>query len=115
MPKYRSKFEKAVAKKLGRSWKYEPFKLRYTSDHTYTPDFVKGYTLYEVKGRFRPGDTKKYTSMQSCNGLYELVFIFMKPNLPMPGARRRKKCGTKQTHAEWADRNDFEWLTLEDL
>ena len=76
---------------------------------------MKGKVLYEAKGRFRPGDTKKYVDMADCNPLLTLVFIFMKPNLPMPGARRRKKCGTKQTHAEWADRNDFKWLTLEDL
>jgi len=113
--KYRSKFEKAVAKKLGRKWKYEPFKLPYVSEHTYTPDFVKGNVLYEVKGRFRPGDTKKYVDIWQCNGDYELVFIFMKPSLPLPGARIRKKCGTKQTHAEWADRNGFAWTTLEDL
>jgi len=115
MRKYRSKFEKAVAEKLGRKWKYEPFKLPYTSDHNYTPDFAKGLVIYEAKGRFRPGDTKKYKDMQRCNPEYKLIFIFMKPDLPLPGARRRKKCGTKQTHAEWADRNGFKWTTLEKL
>jgi len=113
--KYRSKFEKAVAKKLGRSWKYEPFKIPYISRHTYTPDFVKGKLMYEAKGRFRPGDLKKYKDIRDDNPKYTLVFIFMKPRLPLPGARTRKKCGTKQTHAEWAERNGFAWTTLEDL
>ena len=38
----------------------------------------------------------------------ELVFLFMKPNTPMPHAKARKD-GTKRTHAEWAEKNNFKW------
>ena len=32
----------------------------------------------------------------------------------MPGAKRRKD-GTKRSHAEWADKNKFTWYTEETL
>ena len=38
----------------------------------------------------------------------ELVFLFLSPYAPMPQAKRRKD-GTKRTHAEWAERNKFTW------
>ena len=44
----------------------------------------------------------------------ELVFLFMKPNTPMPHARKRKD-GTKRTHAEWAEKNNFRWFTEETI
>jgi len=44
----------------------------------------------------------------------ELVFLFQKPFSPMPGATKRKD-GTKRTHAEWAEANNFKWYTEETL
>ena len=40
----------------------------------------------------------------------ELVFLFANPASPMPGAKRRKD-GTKRTHAEWAETNGFRWYS----
>ena len=40
----------------------------------------------------------------------ELVFLFMKPEQPMPHAKTRRD-GTKRTHAEWAEKNGFRWFT----
>ena len=45
---------------------------------------------------------------------YELVFLFQKPFAPMPGAKIRKN-GTKRTHAEWAETNNFRWYSEETL
>ena len=44
----------------------------------------------------------------------ELVFLFANPASPMPGAKRRKD-GTKRSHAEWANKNKFTWYTEETL
>ena len=41
----------------------------------------------------------------------ELVFLFADPQLPMPMAKKRKD-GTKRSHAEWADANKFRWYTI---
>ena len=39
-----------------------------------------------------------------------MVFLFANPASPMPGAKRRKD-GTKRTHAEWAETNGFRWYS----
>jgi len=44
----------------------------------------------------------------------ELVFLFQKPYAPMPQAKKRKD-GTKRTHAEWAESNNFKWYSEETL
>ena len=44
----------------------------------------------------------------------ELVFLFAKPSAPMPGAKRRKD-GTKRSHAEWATANGFRWFSEETI
>ena len=44
----------------------------------------------------------------------ELVFLFQKPLSPMPQAKKRKD-GTKRTHAEWAETNNFIWYSEETL
>ena len=44
----------------------------------------------------------------------ELVFLFANPSAPMPGAKRRKD-GTKRSHAEWADSHNFRWFSEETL
>jgi len=73
-----------------------------------------GYTkiLLEAKGRFWDyAEFSKYiwikkTLMPST----ELVFIFANPQAPMPGAKKRKD-GTKRSHAEWAEANGFRWFS----
>ena len=42
------------------------------------------------------------------------MFLFQKPYAPMPGATVRKD-GTKRTHAEWAETNNFKWYSEETL
>ena len=40
----------------------------------------------------------------------ELIFLFANPSAPMPQAKRRKD-GTKRSHAEWAEANKFRWFS----
>lgn len=94
---------------------YHSVKVSYSVDHDYTPDWVHGRILIEAKGRFRErSEASKYTWIRKAlatNPLYdELVFLFMNPKTPMPNAKPRKD-GTKQSHAEWAEKNGFRWYT----
>ena len=85
-----------------------------------TPDFVKiidsKVIFIEAKGRFWDyAEFSKYIHIRKAlpEG-YELVFLFQKPFAPMPGAKIRKN-GTKRTHAEWAETNNFTWYSEETL
>lgn len=117
---YDSKFERNLHKGVLKSWQEHGQKLAYYSKHEYHPDFVKvidGITwLIEAKGRF--WDSAEYSKYlwirESLPEDYKLIFVFMKPNNPMPRAKMRK-CGTKRTMADWADHNNFEHYTMDNF
>lgn len=113
----RSKFEVDLKKKL-KNCHYEPKKVPYTWEAEYIPDFVpknEPNILIEAKGRFRTrAEARKYQAVQKSNPEIEVVFVFMAPNVPMPGAKRRKD-GTRLTHSEWAEKSGFRWFTLKTL
>jgi hypothetical protein len=119
--KYRSTFEYNLSKKM-KGCEYEPFQFEYTIDHEYTPDWVSkdGTVWYEAKGYFRDRrEARKYLyiaeqavshAREQCLIPATLIFIFKDPNKAMPGAQRRKD-GTKQSMAEWADLHEIPWCT----
>jgi hypothetical protein len=118
---YDSFFEKELHETVFDGIKHHPDRVTYTQTKTYEPDFVfanqYGFVTYvEAKGRFRDNEeARKYTDVR--NALTqgeELIFVFMKPETPMPFAKKRKD-GTKYTHAEWADKNGFRWFTKETI
>ena len=107
---YRSKLEEMVAALLGTKWQYEPFRIPYTIDHTYTPDFVYELSggaeiLVEVKGFFRPGDTQKYKAIAAECKITgrELVFF-----LSSPFKKVRK--GGQINMAQWCDKEGIKWF-----
>lgn len=109
--KWEGKLRDTIFKDL--DWQGE--KVDYIIPHKYTPDFVKGNILIETKGRFRDSaEARKYKHIREAldDMGKALVFVFYKPETPMPHAKKRKD-GTKQTHAEWADKNGFLWYTEE--
>lgn len=109
--KWEGKLRDTIFKDL--DWQGE--KVEYVIQHKYTPDFIKDNILIETKGRFRESaEARKYKHIrEALEGTgKELVFVFYKPETPMPHAKKRKD-GTKQTHAEWAERNGFKWFTEE--
>jgi len=113
----RSKFEEVLQKKL-KNCDYEPTKVKYKWEAAYIPDFVPRSDpniLIEVKGRFRTSnEARKYVAVIESNPDKQIVFIFMRPDLPMPSAQRRKD-GTKRTHAEWAESHGFLWYTIDTI
>ena len=72
--------------------------------------------LLEAKGRFwEYAEYSKYVWIRKALPKHvELVFLFQKPDSPMPQAKKRKD-GTKRTHAEWAESNIFIWYSEETL
>lgn len=120
-----SKWELELSKGLLKELKYHPCKINYVrpaTNHTYEPDWLyvdkHGFKYYiEAKGRFVDrAEYLKYLYVRDslAQGKEELVFLFMKPNTPMPGAKKRKD-GTIRTHAEWAETNDFRWFSEQNI
>ena len=107
---YRSWFEYNLHHGALRGLEYECYTAKYDvilRDRKYTPDFVSGDRLIEAKGRFRDrSEAEKYLHIK--NSGYKVCFIFMNPATPLPWAKKRKKCGTKMSHKEWAERHEFE-------
>lgn len=117
--KYDSKFEKDLHKVL-KGCQYHVDMIPYVQHKKYEPDFVyiNGTdTVYiEAKGRFRDSaEARKYVDIRkSLPAFTELVFVFQKPYTPMPNAKKRKD-GTKFTHAQWAEKNGFTWYAPHEM
>ena len=111
--RFDSNFEKELAFGVLKGCDYHTESIPYTIQRMYEPDFIKGKFIIEAKGRFRDrNESNKYLWIRDAlpKGK-ELVFVFMNPKTPMPGAKRRKKCGTKQSVGEWATKNNIRWYT----
>lgn len=108
--RYRSKLESKVHKLLGaKIWAYEPERVKYTQERSYTPDFVKGDILVEVKGFFRTGDQAKYLAIRdSLPPWRELIFIFSNPRKPV-----RKNA--KLTMEGWCNKCGFKCMGVNDI
>jgi hypothetical protein len=117
---YDSMWEATLHKTILQKWKHHWDTISYIIKHKYEPDFVKtidGKTiLLEAKGRFWDfAEYSKYIHVREALPKdYELIFLFQKPFAPMPAAKKRKD-GTKRTHAEWAEKNNFKWYNEESL
>ena len=113
---YDSIWEYNIHQTILQDWKHHWDKLDYVVQHTYEPDFVKTIDgkviLLEAKGRFWDyAEYSKYVHIrEALPKNMELVFLFQKPYAPMPQAKKRKD-GTKRTHAEWAETNNFKWYS----
>ena len=117
---YDSLWEYDIHQTILKDWKHHWDTIKYVVHHKYEADFVKEFDgkiiLLEAKGRFWDyAEYSKYIHIRDAlPDNYELVFLFQKPFSPMPGAKIRKD-GTKRTHAEWAETNNFRWYNEESL
>lgn len=117
---YDSRWEYELHTGALQEWDIHVDKVPYVIKHTYTPDFVRTIEgkkiLLEAKGRF--WDSAEYSKYiwiaKTLDDSTELVFLFANPQAPMPQAKRRKD-GTKRSHAEWADANNFRWYSENNL
>ena len=120
---YDSNWEYKLHNTVLKGWEHHNQNIDYVVEHKYEPDFVKEINgkiiLLEAKGRFWDyAEYSKYIwireALKEKVEDYELVFLFSSPHSPMPQAKRRKD-GTKRSHAEWADKNNFLWYNEENL
>ena len=117
---YDSVWEYNLHQDFLKDWKHHWDTIKYVIPKSYEADFVKEFDgsviLIEAKGRFWDyAEYSKYIHIRdSLPDNYELVFVFQKPNSPMPGAKLRKD-KTKRSHAEWAELNGFRWFSEETL
>tara|TARA_R100000231_G_scaffold139137_1_gene119371 strand:+ start:4886 stop:5320 length:435 start_codon:yes stop_codon:yes gene_type:complete len=113
---YDSKWEYNLHNSVLKGWSHHSDKIPYIVEHNYEPDFTKVIDgieyLLEAKGRFWDyNEYNKYVWIRkSLKENQELVFLFSSPTSPMPQAKRRKD-GTKRSHAEWAEKNNFKWYS----
>jgi len=107
MSKYDSAKEAEFHKKYPKL-KYHVGTIELEWTKKYTPDFNG---CVEFKGRFRNSDEAKKCMLAS-KVIKNYCMIFQVPEKPMPGAKVRKD-GTRQTHADWADKNGIPWYTIE--
>jgi hypothetical protein len=117
---YDSKWEYNLHQTILKEWEHHGDKVNYIVEHNYEPDFIKVINgieyLLEAKGRFWDyNEYNKYVWIRkSLKDNQELIFLFSSPYAPMPQAKRRKD-GTKRTHAEWAEKNNFKWYMEDTL
>lgn len=90
--------------------KHHPEKrLKFTTEHTYTPDFIApDGTLIEVKGYLSPDDRSKYKALKKCNPDMKFVFVFTKPNETISKASRTM-------YKDWARKAGFQWVSIDDF
>ena len=121
LPKgYHSKWEYELHQEELKNWEHHKGLIEYTIEHVYHPDFIriiKDKVIYlEAKGRFwdYPEYSKYIWIRKALPEECELVFLFSDPYAPMPAAKKRKD-GTKRSHAEWAEKNNFRWFSRDNL
>lgn len=110
--KYRSRFEERLSERLLKlGFKYEPFKIDYSipiTQHKYTPDFVLGNLIYELKGRFTASDRKKMKLLVEQHPEFNFVMVFQNPEVKI-------NKGSKTTYANWCEKNNIKWMSYKDL
>ena len=110
---YRSWLEHGLGTGILKDMDYEPFTLPYQITTTYKPDFVNvsKRIIFECKGRFGDSaEAAKYVHFRRCNPDWEIIFIFERPECPMPHTRKRKD-GSRYRHRDWAEKNKFQWCS----
>lgn len=106
---YRSGLELKNAEhlqRMGVDVSFETIKIKYSvpeTSHTYTPDFtLPNGILVETKGKLEPKDRAKHKFVKFQNPLYDIRFVFMRPN-------DRINKGSPTTYAMWAEKEGFKW------
>lgn len=102
----RSGFERTFEvnlKSRGIKYTYETLEVPYVLYKTYNPDwYVSEYGFYvETKGLLDRDSKAKMVAVKKQHPDLDIRFVFMYPDKKIPG--------TKQTHAQWADKNGYKW------
>lgn len=104
---YKSQFEKDFHEKYPKL-KYEDTKLKYTVEHTYSPDFtVKDNVFIETKGLFKAADRAKHLYIKQQHPEVTVYLVFQNPNNKLSRV-------SKTTYGEWCDKHGILWSTLQE-
>lgn len=101
---FKSGFERSFASDLrgrGIKFEYETLKIPYTLEGMYSPDWIIGDMIIETKGVLDRDSKRKMIAVKTQHPELDIRFCFMSANKKVPG--------TKQTHAQWAEKNGFQW------
>ena len=106
---FKSKLEVSVAELLDQievSWEYESYKVAYTIQHHYTPDFVlpNGICL-ETKGYWDAEDRRKILAVIRDNPDLDVRMVFQ-----APFNKISKK--SKTTYAQWCEKHNIKWAAV---
>lgn len=102
----KSGFERSIVANLKSrkvDFSYEELTLPYVLNGEYHPDFLLKKTgiVVEAKGLLDRDSKRKMIAIRKQYPDLDIRFLFMDAKKKVPG--------TKQTHAQWADRNGFPW------
>lgn len=119
--KYRSNLEAYVARQLdefGIQYSYETVKLYYRQrvhnsvcescghspvykNRTYTPDFILGNVILEVKGKLTASERSKLLAIRECNPEWTIIIVFDKDNWITRNHKSR--------YSDWAKSKGFQY------
>ena len=107
---FKSGFERTVAANLnarGADFVYEGLEFPYILTGTYHPDIqlVRNGIVIELKGILDRESKRKMAAVRKQYPDLDIRFLFMDANKKIPGS--------KQTHAQWAEKNGFRWAERE--
>jgi len=104
---YRSQFEVSVADILGDKADYEPERINFiqpAQSRYYLPDFKTKTGIYiECKGKWTSDDRKKHVWLREQHPEKRIVILFQNANVKL-----NKR--SKTSYADWATKNNIEWL-----
>ena len=105
---YKSKFENSFAqtlRQLNLPVSYEPDKISYQLQCTYTPDFKIADNVYvETKGIFDSDDRRKILAVINQHPDIDIILVFQNPNMKI-------NKGSKTTYAKWCEKHNIKWST----
>jgi hypothetical protein len=102
----KSGFERTLVanmKSRGLRFNYESTKIPYVLNREYNPDFemIDHGFFIEAKGLLDRESKAKMLAVKQQHPEIDIRFVFMNADKKIPGS--------KQTHAQWAERNGFIW------
>jgi hypothetical protein len=106
-PRFKSRFEEWVwehaTKYVKATIEYEPIKLSYRLEKTYTPDFLlKNGIIIEAKGRFDADMRRKMLAVKRAHPKLDIRFVFQ-------NAQNKLSKRAKMRYWEWAELHNFKW------
>jgi hypothetical protein len=106
--KFKSGFEEDFHAKYPQL-EYEQDKIKYKTDHTYTPDWkIRENTYIETKGYWNGAGRAKTLRVLQQNPDIILYLVFMNPNNKL---NRR----SNTTYAEFCDEHGIPWATIDTI